>query len=130
MGVFTQDGAVTLPVLSAEVDSVPSQPSNMIDVPVAEALLTRAPSPEPRELQVTIDEDAGGRSDTQILGFAEELAFLLSGTGIVHICSSASRTACGLWSEPAQCFWWRCVVGAGGRLGIRASASVHFRCRS
>ena len=42
MGVVTQDGAVPWPVLSAEVDSVPSQPSGMIDVPVAEEPLSRA----------------------------------------------------------------------------------------
>ena len=90
---------MTLPVLSAEVDSVPSQPSGTLDNPVAEVPLTPACSPEPQRTQLTVGEDAGGRSDTESLGPAEEFAFLVSGTGIVHVCSSASRTACGLWSE-------------------------------
>ena len=58
--------------------------------------------PEPQVPQLTTCEDAGGRSDTESLGPAEEFTFLVSSTGVVHVCSSASRTACGLWSEKFQ----------------------------
>ena len=81
VGDFPQEGTVTLPMLSVEIASVPSQPPDPVGMPVAEVPLASAflQNPKCRSSQ---------HARMQVAGRT--------------LRASASRTACGLWSEKFQ----------------------------
>ena len=101
LGDFPPEG-VALPLLSEEVASTPAQPEDSVAVSPDEVLPVPAFPPAPPETQQQSCNDELGRSDTESLGPAEEFTFLTSSTGVIHVCSSTFRSACGLWSEKFQ----------------------------
>ena len=98
LGDFPPEG-VALPVLSEEDVVTPAPPSVPISVSPDEVQDGPAFPPEPPASRQQSLADTLGRSDTESLGPAEEFTFLSSSTGVIHVCSSAFRSACGLWSE-------------------------------
>ena len=98
VGDFPPAG-VALPVLSEEAVSESTAFEEAVPLPPAEVPADDAFPPEPSSTRQQPLGDTLGRSDTESLGPAEEFAFLSSSTGVIHVCSSAFRSACGLWSD-------------------------------
>ena len=98
VGDFPPEG-VALPVLSEEAVSESTAFEEAVPLPPAEVPADDAFTPEPSSTRQQPLGDMLGRSDTESLGPAEEFAFLSSSTGVIHVCSSAFRSACGLWSD-------------------------------
>ena len=98
VGDFPPEG-VALPVLSEETPSEPTALGEAVPLSPAEVAADAAFPPDPPLTHQQPVGDTLGRSDTESLGPAEEFTFLSSSTGVIHVSSSAFRSACGLWSD-------------------------------